>query len=171
LSNLAGADVAHPTANESKIALNIPNSPRAETGLRAGSPQFVVPESNASNRNPAATSLRIWSGVGDHGDAGKETGLPAVAHLPGKFQDVRKNSSAPAPQIAFDVASASNQSAQTVAQSLRVDPLLGGGGTADWRQQQLAKLAAEQKAREDEWNRLRQILYQWLVPSGPGGAE
>jgi N-acetyl-anhydromuramyl-L-alanine amidase AmpD len=43
-----------------------------------------------------------------------------------------------------------------------IDPLLKQGEGTNWREQQLAKQAAEQKAREEEQRKLQNALHRFL---------
>ncbi len=54
--------------------------------------------------------------------------------------------------------------------SITVDPLLPADKGATWREQQLAKQATEQKAREEEQRALKNALYRFLFKDGPSPA-
>ncbi|NBV25610.1 MAG: hypothetical protein EBS05_27340 [Proteobacteria bacterium] len=50
--------------------------------------------------------------------------------------------------------------------AITVPPLLNGKAGATWREQQLARQAAEQKAREEEQHKLKDALYRFLLKDG-----
>jgi hypothetical protein len=66
----------------------------------------------------------------------------------------------------LDVAAGTNRPLAEIQPSkpIPLDPLVGDGGrNASWREQQLAKQAAEQRAREQERERLKGGLYRLLL--------
>jgi hypothetical protein len=75
------------------------------------------------------------------------------------------NAVTPAPPLALQFGQGTNQPPATnsALKAIGVDPLLQG---AAWREQQLAKQAAEQKAREEEQQKLKGALYRFLFKGG-----
>jgi hypothetical protein len=73
---------------------------------------------------------------------------------------------APANSIPLDVGNTTNRpfAESLPAPSIRLEPWLADNArAATWREQQLAKQAAEQKAREEERERLKSGLYRFLL--------
>lgn len=75
------------------------------------------------------------------------------------------HSVSPAPPLALQFGQGTSQPPSTngALRAIGVDPLLQG---ATWREQQLAKQAAEQKAREEEQQKLKGALYRFLFKGG-----
>lgn len=73
------------------------------------------------------------------------------------------------PPLGLQLGSGTNPPSATndTLKPITVNPLLDDGkGGAAWREQQLAKQAAEQKAREEEQQKLKGALYRFLLKGG-----
>lgn len=75
------------------------------------------------------------------------------------------NSAPPIPPLGLQFGQGTNPPSVTNGgfKAIGVDPLLQGTG---WREQQLARQAAEQKAREEEQQKLKGALYRFLFKGG-----
>ena len=123
-----------------------------------------VPEPGIPSSKPAPTSLQIWNGIGNRRLAAKE---PAKAHALFALKSFQGGSAgAIAIPLNFQLADATNTPAGTLRpRPLLLDPLFNNDATtASWCQQQIARQTAQQRAREEERNKLKRILYELLLP-------
>ena len=150
-----------PTKPADGRALELNLAPKPPTTTPATEPiRTVIPSPGATQARPAAIGPILGVvGVEARPRAGETRSLPLP---PG---GAATNAVAPAPPLALQFGQGTNQPPATNAafKAIGVDPLLQG---AAWREQQLAKQAAEQKAREEEQQKLKGALYRFLFKGG-----
>lgn len=141
---------------EINLAPKPPSTTPAAEPLRA-----TIPSPAAAPARPAAVGP-ILGVVGM--EARPRTGETRSLSLPPGGGGAT-NAVAPVPPLALQFGQGTNQPPATNAalRAIGVDPLLQG---AAWREQQLAKQAAEQKAREEEQQKLKGALYRFLFKGG-----
>ena len=147
------------------LGLGVP--PAAQPAVAVG-PQplrATVPLSGPPTTKPATPGLSLFgvAGVGARAPAADTRSLS----LP--IGSGASSSGALAAPLALQLGQGTNQPPRTNdgVKSITVDPLLPTDKGATWREQQLAKQAAEQKAREEEQRALKNALYRFLFKDGP----
>jgi hypothetical protein len=142
-------------------ALEINLAPKPPASAPVAEPlRTVIPPVSATQARPAAVGPILGVvGVEARPRASESRSLP----LPPS--GAATNAVVPAPPLALQFGQGTNQPPATNAalRTIGVDPLLQG---AAWREQQLAKQAAEQKAREEEQQKLKGALYRFLLKGG-----
>ena len=114
---------------------------------------------------PASTAknISLWSTPGaDQRNPTTATGSRGLS-LPDPTRGATTSSSLSTP-LAAKVATGTNMPSAKIDPSkpIPIDPLLKQGEGTNWREQQLAKQAAEQKAREEEQRKLQNALHRFL---------
>ncbi len=138
--------------------LSLPAKPQA-TAPATEPLRSTIPPAAAVPAKPAAVGPMLGLvGVEPRPRVGDSRPLPLPTGSAG-------TTNAAAPPLALQVGSGTNIAPATndVLRAIGVDPLLQG--TA-WREQQLARQAAEQKAREEEQRKLKGALYRFLFKGG-----
>ncbi len=138
--------------------LSLPAKPQA-TAPATEPLRSAIPPAAAVPAKPAAVGPMLGLvGVEPRPRVGDSRPLPLPTGSAG-------TTNAAAPPLALQVGSGTNIAPATndVLRAIGVDPLLQG--TA-WREQQLARQAAEQKAREEEQRKLKGALYRFLFKGG-----
>lgn len=138
--------------------LSLPAKPQA-TAPTTEPLRSTIPPAAAVPAKPAAVGPMLGLvGVEPRPRVGDSRPLPLTTGSAG-------TTNAAAPPLALQVGSGTNIAPATngVLRAIGVDPLLQG--TA-WREQQLARQAAEQKAREEEQRKLKGALYRFLFKGG-----
>ncbi len=162
---LVPASAARPTkpADGRGLELNVPPKPPA-TAPVAEPLRATLPTSGAVQTKPAT----IGPMLGVLGaESRPRTGDSRTLTLPGGSGGPT-NRPAP-PPLGLQLGSGANSPSATndILKPITVNPLLDDGkGGAAWREQQLAKQAAEQKAREEEQQKLKGALYRFLLKGG-----
>ncbi len=145
------------------INLNIPNSALPAGVNGAPTPTALVNDAATRKDNSTtASSLRL-TGVTEPGySPGKDASRRALSIAPGsEGEHAGPASSAPITMPA--VGTSRNAVTQNAATPLGIAPLLNDAKAREhWREAQLARRDAEQKAREEEQDRLRHLLYRFL---------
>ncbi len=150
------------------LPLRLPAAAQAANNQSIGSPRIPSGAAQTVDGKPAASSLQIWNGIGGHGATtngdGRPQGNPISISAGGQRTEKSRDA---ASSIAFDVARGTNTPAGGMpAQPILVDPILAKNGSAtNWRDEQLARQAEQEKTRVQEWSRLRLILHRWLMLS------
>lgn len=147
-------------ADERALEINL--APKPPAAVPVAEPlRTVIPIPAAAQARPAAVGPILGVvGVEARPRAGEMRSLPLPSGSSGPT-----NAVTPAPPLVLQFGQGTNQPPATNAalRAIGVDPLLQG---AAWREQQLARQAAEQKAREEEQQKLKGALYRFLLKGG-----
>ena len=141
------------------VELSVPAKSPA-TALTAAPLRTMVPTPVATEPKPAAVGPMLGLiGIEPRPRVGGARSLPLPTG--GGAAD----SGSPIPPLALQFGQGTNPPSVTNGgfKAIGVDPLLQGSG---WREEQLARQAAEQKAREEEQQKLKGALYRFLFKGG-----
>jgi len=151
-----------PTNPADGRALEINLAPKPSTTTPATEPiRTAIPSPGATRaRPPTVGPILGVVGIEARPRAGEMRSLPLPPGSGGQT-----NAVTPAPPLVLQFGQGTNQppATNTALRAIGVDPLLQG---VAWREQQLAKQAAEQKAREEEQQKLKVALYRFLLKGG-----
>jgi hypothetical protein len=140
---------ASPAEGPAPFGFPRPREPRAETQAQPGSLHTPVLGEGVAHQRSSEGGVFPWKEIGASAGAAPDA---SAAALP----------------VSVGRGSENPPRAEEVAQPLRVEPWLAADeSAAKWREQQLAKHAAEERLRQEEQARLRGLLYKFLLRTDP----